>query len=67
MTNLQRTARFFRQHRRRYISAFVLMRIAGMLGWRTRLSDLRKPPYSMNVEWNGNPRNSRYRYQGKVA
>ena len=65
MSRLERTAKFLRRHRRRYISAFVLMRMAGMLAWRTRLSDLRKPPFNMDIRWNGNPRKSQYRYVGK--
>ena len=41
MTKLQRTARFFRQHRRRWVSALSLLRVGGALAWRTEVSRCR--------------------------
>lgn len=41
MTKLDRTARFFRRHRRRWVSAFALMHVGGWLRWRTSVSECR--------------------------
>lgn len=67
MSATTRTAKFFRRYRRTWLSAFQLMKVGGALAWRTEVSRLRKPPFNMDVRWNGNPRKSQYRYQGRIA
>lgn len=70
MTLNEKLAAFFRQHQGEWIDARRLLPIAGFAGWRTRVSDLRKPPYSMTIEnrWtdNGEYRVSEYRYIGEA-
>ena len=43
-------ARHFEQHPNTWLDARGLLSVAGFGGWRTRVSDLRKPPYSMVIE-----------------
>jgi hypothetical protein len=46
----ERLAAFFREHPRKWIDGRKLASIAGGYAWRTRVSDLRRPPYSMTLE-----------------
>jgi hypothetical protein len=43
-------AQFFRRRPNVWIDGRQLANVAGAYAWRTRLSDLRRPPYSMAVE-----------------
>jgi len=49
MTLTEQLARFFREHAGEWLGARQL-EFAGRQAWRTRVSDLRKPPYSMSIE-----------------
>ena len=40
---------FFLARPNQRISAVDLMPLGGLCSWRTRLSDLRKPPYNMDI------------------
>jgi len=70
MTLTEQLARFFREHAGEWLGARQL-EFAGRQAWRTRVSDLRKPPYGMTIENEvkriktdqGEIRMSRYRYQ----
>lgn len=62
----EQTAAFFRRHRGRWISALLLMPVGGALAWRTEVSRCRRQ-LGMNIEWNKNVRESRYRYVGRSA
>lgn len=46
----ERLAAFFREHPGKWIDGRKLAAIAGGDAWRTRVSDLRRPPYSMTLE-----------------
>lgn len=69
MSSLQRTARLFRRHRRRWISAVEIVRVGGLLAWRTRVSECRRL-LGMRIENEttlvGKKYRSRYRYLGKA-
>lgn len=70
MTKLARTARFFRQHRRRWLSAFALMHVGGMLRWRTSVSECRTllgMRIENRVRRTAQGIRSEYRYLGKEA
>ena len=68
MSTLQRTAAVFRRHRRRWISALVLVRAGGLLAWRSRVSECRTQ-LGMDIKQKTDytPRGARsfYRYVGK--
>jgi hypothetical protein len=42
-------AQFFRERPGRWIDGRELAAIAGAYAWRTRISDLRRPPFSMHI------------------
>jgi hypothetical protein len=44
-------AALFRKHPNRWLDLFDLVDVGGLGGWRTRLSELRHPPYNMPIEW----------------
>ena len=71
MTNKERLAGLFRANYRKRVSAMALMRVGGWCSWRTRVSDLRRPPFNMRIEPETiqTPRGARsfYRYLGKKA
>ena len=50
MSKVEAVAQLFRSKPGEWVPAPDLVRVGGMLGWRTRISDLRKPPYSMQIE-----------------
>jgi hypothetical protein len=50
MTLCARLAAYFRDHAGRWIDGKVLAELAGGYAWRTRCSDLRKPPFGMTIE-----------------
>ncbi len=51
LTLNEQLAAFFRRHPNQWIdSAAELAHIAGRNAWRTRVSDLRRPPFSMRIE-----------------
>jgi hypothetical protein len=43
-------AEFFRRRPGQWIDGVVLAQIAGRYAWRSRVSELRRPPYSMRVQ-----------------
>lgn len=45
-----RVAAYFRARPSVWIDGRDLMAVAGSYGWRTRCSDIRRPPYSMTIE-----------------
>lgn len=45
-----RLAAFFRVRPGKWIDGQELAQIAGVYGWRTRVSELRRPPYGMGIE-----------------
>jgi hypothetical protein len=47
---VQQLAEFFRQRAGVWIDGRELARIAGAYAWRTRVSDLRRPPFFLNIE-----------------
>lgn len=68
MTQLDRTARFFRQRRRRWISALAVMKVGGLLRWRTSISECRtRLGMDIKNKVERTPRGARsyYRYIGK--
>lgn len=50
MSLTARLAMFLRAHPYEWIDARRLAKVAGFAGWRTRVSDLRREPWSMRVE-----------------
>ena len=50
MTLNEKLAAFFLARPNRWIDAHELLRVAGFAGWRTRVSDLRKPPFNLQIE-----------------
>lgn len=62
-----RLAAYFRVREGEWVNARELLNVAGFAGWRTRVSDLRKPPYRMTIENRTRRVNgitvSEYRYQ----
>jgi hypothetical protein len=46
----QKLAEFFRSHPGEWIDGRRLAGIAGSYAWRTRVSDLRRPPFHMRIE-----------------
>lgn len=69
MSATHRTAAFFRQHRRTWISALRLLHVGGALAWRTRVSDCRKlgMVIEQRTEYTKAGIRSFYRYAGKKA
>jgi hypothetical protein len=55
-----RLARFFIEHRGEWIDGTTLQQIAGVYAWRTRVSDLRKRPWLLDIE-------NRMRWTGRVV
>jgi len=45
-----RLAAYFRSRAGEWVNAHDLLPVAGFAAWRTRLSELRKPPYAMPIE-----------------
>lgn len=50
MTLTARLAAYFAERPEQWIDGRELMRVAGSYAWRTRASQLRKPPYGMVIE-----------------
>ena len=50
ISRVQRLADFFRTSPGRWHDARVLFPIAGAYGWRSRVSDLRRPPFNLTIE-----------------
>lgn len=46
----QRLAAFFAARPNTWVDAHELLRVAGFAGWRTRVSQIRKPPFNMTIE-----------------
>lgn len=63
MSKLAALARLFRSRSGEWIDGRELARVAGAYAWRTRVSDLRQPPYSMLLL----NRQRRVRVRGGVA
>jgi hypothetical protein len=49
-TRCARLAAFLRSRPGVWLDGHELATVGGAYGWRTRISDLRRPPYNMNVE-----------------
>lgn len=49
MSLCDRLADYFRSRPDQWIDARQLLPIAGFAAWRTRLSELRKPPYNLDI------------------
>ncbi len=45
-----RLAAFFLAHPNEWLDGRELAEVAGLYGWRTRVSDVRRRPYNLNVE-----------------
>jgi hypothetical protein len=57
----------FKQWPNRWLDVLELAEIGGIGGWRSRLAELRFPPFSMNIEnrqvrWPDGRRRSQYRF-----
>ena len=50
MTLCTRLAEYFRRFPNTWIDGRALSHVAGSYAWRTRVSDLRKPPFNMAIE-----------------
>ncbi len=50
MTLNDKLAALFRSKPHQWLRAQELMSVAGQMGWRTRCSNLRKPPYAMDIQ-----------------
>ena len=65
-TRCQKLASYFQARPNEWISALQLMSVGGVLAFRTRISNIRKPPYSMDIEnrieRRGRAKHSFYRY-----
>lgn len=46
---VERLAAFFRAHPGEWIDGRTIATIAGSYAWRTRVSDVRRPPFNMSV------------------
>ncbi len=71
MSQLARTAAFFRRNRRRWVNAMALMPVGGWLRWRTSVSECRTV-LGMRIEQKtertkGGTIRSFYRYQGRTS
>jgi hypothetical protein len=49
-TRCARLAAFLRSRPGVWLDGRELATVGGAYGWRTRISDLRRPPYNMNIE-----------------
>ena len=49
-TRCDKLAVFLKQRPNVWIDARELLSVAGFAAWRTRLSELRKPPYNMQID-----------------
>jgi hypothetical protein len=68
MSAVERTAKYLRAHRRRWVSAIDLARVGGLLAWRTEVSRCRSI-FGMTIENRlerhpGGKVRSYYRYSG---
>ena len=45
-----RLAAYFRSRAGEWVNAHDLLPVAGFAAWRTRTSELRKPPYNMQID-----------------
>jgi hypothetical protein len=50
-TIADRMAAYFRRHEGRWIDVTELAAVGGIGGWRSRVAELRFPPYGMDVQW----------------
>jgi hypothetical protein len=50
MSRSARLANFFRGSPGQWIDGRVLATVAGYYGWRSRVSDVRRPPYNLMIE-----------------
>lgn len=50
MSLCDRLAAYFHARAGQWIDAHELLQVAGFAAWRTRVSELRKPPYNMAIE-----------------
>lgn len=50
MTLIEQLARFFRDRPHHWVDGERLEKVAGKYAWRTRVSDLRRPPFGMTIE-----------------
>ena len=50
VTLTDRLAAYFRVRAGEWINARELLTVAGFAGWRTRVSELRQPPYNMTID-----------------
>ncbi len=50
MSKVEAVAQYFKARPGIWISALDVARVGGLLSSRTRISELRKPPYSMQIE-----------------
>ena len=65
-TATQRVAALFQSKPGEWLSAMDIVKAGGFLSWRTRVSELRRAPYSMQIEWrseqHGRRKHSFYRW-----
>lgn len=47
---VEKLARLFQAHKEKWIDGRELAAVGGTYAWRTRVADLRRAPYTMNVE-----------------
>jgi hypothetical protein len=50
MSRAERLANYFRRSPGQWIDGRVLATVAGYYGWRSRISDVRRPPYNLQIE-----------------
>lgn len=50
MTRAERLADYFQRRPGQWLSAFDLADVGGLLSFRTRVSELRRPPFNLDVE-----------------
>lgn len=50
MSRAERLANFFRQRANHWLDARELFPVAGHCGWRSRISDIRRAPFFLNIE-----------------
>src|SRR5687768_8893250 len=49
-TLVERLARLLQAHPHQWLDGLMLGNVAGSYAWRSRVSDLRKPPFGMTIE-----------------
>jgi hypothetical protein len=63
LSKVEALAAYFKARPGQWLSALDLAKVGGALAWRTRLSDLRRPPYAMQIENRQEP----HREYGRIS